>query len=289
MNEKVLEVKNLKKYYKSIRAVDDVSFSIEQGQIFTLLGPNGAGKTTTIKCILGLKNKDDGEIILNGSYAYMPEGKELYQHYTVKKMVDITDYVTKEFDKEKCLKFLEHFDIPLNEKVSSLSNGQTTQLYFSLVLSQKADLYILDEPTWGLDPIVRNQILDTIRDIPFNSASVLYTSHILSEVEKITDVVAIMNKGKIIEVGYLDDLKEKYCAIKIRTGVDKKRVQGFRYKKTAEEEIYVVKMEWALDNCYEPEKITFDMLFEAIVLSNTYSNDSVNNNVKNNYLKGDEK
>lgn len=288
MNEKVIEVKNLKKYYKNIKAVDDVSFSIEQGQIFALVGHNGAGKTTTIKCILGLKNKDDGEIILNGSYAYMPEGKELYQYYTVKKIVDMTHYITKEFDKDKCLKFLEHFDIPLNEKVSSLSNGQTTQLYLSLVLSQKADLYILDEPTWGLDPIVRNQVLDTIRDIPLNSASVLYTSHILSEVEKIADVVAIMSKGKIVEVGYLDDLKEKYCAIKIRTDSDRKKVQGFRYKNTAEEEIYVVKMEWALDNGYKPEKITFDMLFEAIVLSNTYSKDNTNN-VKSNYVKGEEK
>lgn len=267
----ILEVKNLKKYYKSVRAVDGVSFTIKEGEIFALLGPNGAGKTTTIKCILGLGNITSGEIFLNGACAYIPEGKELYQHYTVKKIVDITESITKNFEKDKCLKLIDQFSLPLNEKVNSLSNGQITQLYFALVLSQKADLYIFDEPTWGLDPIVRTQILDAIRGIPLDGSSVLYTSHILAEVEKIADVVAIMNKGKIIEIGYLDDVKEKYCAIKAN-GKDSKThdkgvIEGFKYKNTSKEEIYIVKKEWAIKNEYDYEPITFDVLFEAIVLN----------------------
>lgn len=264
----ILEVKQLKKYYKNIKAVDGISFFVDKNEIFALLGPNGAGKTTTIKCILGLRNKDDGEIKLNGSVAYLPEGKELYQSYTVKKMIEITASITKDFDKDKCFRFVEQFDIPLSEKVSELSNGQTTQLYISLVLSQKAELYILDEPTWGLDPIVRNQILEMIRNIPFDGSSVLYTSHILSEVEKVADKVAIMNKGKIIEIGYLDDIKEKYCAIR----VDKSRnLDGYKYKSTETENVFVVKKEWAQEHDFECEPITFDVLFEAIVLGNNSS------------------
>uniref|UniRef100_A0A7C5Y8B3 ABC transporter ATP-binding protein n=1 Tax=Fervidobacterium nodosum TaxID=2424 RepID=A0A7C5Y8B3_9BACT len=266
----VLEVRDLRKYYKNIKAVDGISFCVDKNEVFALLGPNGAGKTTTIKCILGLRNKDGGEIKLSGTVGYLPEGKELYQSYTVRKMIEITASITKDFDKDKCFKFIEQFDMPLSEKVSELSNGQTTQLYISLVLSQRAELYILDEPTWGLDPIVRNQILEMIRNIPFDGSSVLYTSHILSEVEKVADKVAIMNKGKIIEIGYLDDIKEKYCAIR----VDKsKNVSGYKYKSTESENVYVVKKEWAQENGFTCEPITFDILFEAIVLgSNSNSN-----------------
>ncbi|KAF2961554.1 multidrug ABC transporter ATP-binding protein [Fervidobacterium sp. 2310opik-2] len=266
----VLEVRGLKKYYKEIRAVDSISFSIEKSEIFALLGPNGAGKTTTIKCILGLRFKDSGEIIKNGKIAYLPEGKELYQSYTVKKMVEFTADLTEDFDKSKCYGLIEKFDLPLSEKVSELSNGQTTQLYLALVLSQKADLYILDEPTWGLDPIVRNQILDAIRNIPMDGGSVLYTSHILSEVEKVADKVAIMNKGKIIEIGYLDDIKEKYCAIKVEKG---KKVEGYKYKSTKSEDIYIVTKDYAKENKFEYELVTFDVLFEAFIVgSNTNGN-----------------
>ncbi len=267
----VLEVRGLKKYYKEIKAVDDISFSIKKGEIFALLGPNSAGKTTTIKCILGLRFKDSGEIIKNGTIAYLPEGKELYQSYTVRKMIEFTADLTSDFDKGKCYSLIEKFDLPLSEKVSELSNGQTTQLYIALVLSQKADLYILDEPTWGLDPIVRNQILDAIRNIPMDGGSVLYTSHILSEVEKVADKVAIMNKGKIIEIGYLDDIKERYCAIKVEKG---KKAKGYQYKSTQSEDIYIVKKDYAKENKFECELITFDILFEALIVGSNISGDS---------------
>ncbi|MEN3042175.1 MAG: ABC transporter ATP-binding protein, partial [Fervidobacterium sp.] len=199
-----------------------------------------------------------------------PEGKELYQSYTVKQLIEMTASITKDFDKNKCFDFVEKFDIPLSEKVGELSNGQTTQLYMSIVLSQKVQLYILDEPTWGLDPIVRNQILDLIRTVPLERNSVLYTSHILSEVEKIADRVAIMNKGKILEVGYLDDIKQKYCAIH----VDKtKIIDGYKYKTTEKENIYIVKRKWAQENGFECEPVNFDVIFEAIVLSDKNSKD----------------
>lgn len=268
-SKSVLEIKNLKKYYGNIHAVDGISFEVEKGEIFALLGPNGAGKTTTIKCILGLRKKDEGSIDLQGSIAYLPEGKELYGSYTVKKMIEVTADVTDEFDKEKCWAYIDKFQIPLDEKVSNLSNGQTTQLYLALVLSQRAELYIFDEPTWGLDPIVRNQVLDMIREIPLLGASVLYTSHILGEVEKVADKVAIMNRGKILEVGYLDDIKERYCAISVPSSTKFQGISGYRYKSTESENIYIVNKEYALTNNFECSPVTFETIFEALVINDS--------------------
>ncbi|MGB9614471.1 MAG: ABC transporter ATP-binding protein [Fervidobacterium sp.] len=266
----VLEVVGLKKYYKNIKAVDGVSFSIESGEIFALLGPNGAGKTTTLKCILDLRFKDAGEIVKKGIFTYVPEGKELYSNYTVKKIVETTEYLTDGFDKKKCFAVLEQFGIPYAEKVLELSNGQLTQLYLALVLAQKADLYIFDEPTWGLDPIARNQVLEMIRNVSIQGGSVLYTSHILSEVEKVADKVAIMSKGKVVEMGDLDDLKERYCAIKVSPGT---YVDGYKYKSTSYEDVYIVTKEFAHKNNFEYEHVTFEFLFEAFVKGSNLNNE----------------
>jgi ABC-2 type transport system ATP-binding protein len=266
----VLSVKNLKKYYGNIHAVDGISFEVLKGEIFALLGPNGAGKTTTIKCILGLRRKDAGEIVLRGSISFVPDGKELYGSYTVEKMVKVAKELTERFDEKKCFEYVERFQIPLNEKVSSLSSGQTTQLYLSIAFSQDAELYIFDEPTWGLDPIVRSQVLEMIRDLPLGDRSVLYTSHILSEVEKVADKVAIMNKGKILDMGYLDEIKEKYCAVTVPMGSE---IDGYKYKSTKNEDVYVVTRDYAILNNLEYTPVPFEVIFEALVMGN---NNSIN-------------
>ena len=156
----MLRVEKLRKSYGNKVAVKDIDFEVNKGEIFALLGPNGAGKTTTLKCILGLRKKDGGKIELKGKYAYLPEKKELYRYYTVKKMVEITNYYTEGFDKRKAFDLLSDFQIDLNEKIANLSHGMVTQVYLALLLSQDADIYILDEPTWGLDPVMRNRIIE---------------------------------------------------------------------------------------------------------------------------------
>ncbi|WP_448374495.1 ABC transporter ATP-binding protein [Fervidobacterium sp.] len=261
----VLTVKNSKKYYGNIHAVDGISFEVSKGEIFALLGPNGAGKTTTIKCIPGLRRKDAGEIVLRGSISFVPDGKELYGSYTVEKMVKVAKELTDRFDEKKCFEYVERFQIPLNEKVSSLSSGQTTQLYLSIAFSQDAELYIFDEPTWGLDPIVRNQVLEMIRELPSGEKSVLYTSHILSEVEKVADKVAIMSKGKILDMGYLDEIKEKYCGVSVPMG---SKIDGYKYKNTENEVVYVVTREYAISNNLEYTPVSFELIFEALVMGN---------------------
>ncbi|MGC9771999.1 ABC transporter ATP-binding protein [Fervidobacterium islandicum] len=262
----VLSVRNLKKYYGNIRAVDGVSFDVKRGEIFALLGPNGAGKTTTIKCILGFRRKDEGEIILNGTVSFVPDGKELYGSYTVERMVKVAKELTDRFDEKKCIEYVERFEIPVDEKVSSLSSGQTTQLYLAIAFSQEADLYIFDEPTWGLDPIVRNQVLEMIREIPLDGKSVFYTSHILSEVEKVADKVAIMSKGKIMDIGYLDDMKEKYCAVSVPKDLKDVTVEGYKYKSTESEDIYIVTKDYAISKNLEFSAVPFEAIFEALVL-----------------------
>ncbi|SHH58177.1 ABC transporter ATP-binding protein [Thermosipho atlanticus] len=254
----ILKVKNLKKYYGKNKAVDNISFEVQKGEVFALLGPNGAGKTTTLKCILGLRKKNEGNITLNGTYAYLPEKKELYHHLTVEKMLNVTEELSKYFSKQKAIELLEDFKINLTEKIANLSHGMLTQLYISIVFSEDVDIYFLDEPTWGLDPLMRNKVLNLIRIMSNKGKTIVYTSHILSEVEKIAEKVAIMSRGKILENDYLDNIKEKYVAC-IVTNED---VDGYLYKQTENEKIYITTREKAKGKI---EPVTFDLIFEALV------------------------
>lgn len=253
----ILSVKNLKKQFKDTTAVKNVNFHIKSPEILAIIGPNGAGKTTTIKNILGLQAPTVGSIETTGTIAYLPENKELYDSYSVEKMIKITKSYTKNFDKEKAYEILKDFKIMPKTKIKNLSQGMKTMVYLALIFSQNADIYILDEPTWGLDSIMRNKIFEMIRDISYEEKTVIYTSHILQEVEKIADEVAIMKNGEIIERGLIDDLKEKYVAI-----VKKEKTKGFLWKKVGEKYIYIAKRKDVSENY---ERLTFDNIFEALV------------------------
>jgi len=255
VNNVILKVEGLIKKYGNLTAVNNISFDIKKGEIFGLLGPNGAGKTSTLKCILGLRKKDSGNIYLNGSVSYLPEKKNLYKSFTVEKMIEITESITNNFSKNKAYEIIDNFNLDKKTKIANLSYGMLTQLYIALTISQDADLYILDEPTWGLDPLMRNNILNLIRDLSYNGKSVLYTSHILSEVEKIADRIAIMAIGKILEMDYLDDIKRNYSAISLPKD---KKTKGYLWKKLENENIWIVKSD-------EGEPVTIDEIFEAIV------------------------
>ncbi len=255
----MLRVDSLSKHYGKLKAVNGISFSVDEGEIFALLGPNGAGKTSTIKCILGLRKPSGGKISLCGRAAYLPEEKQLYENLRIWKMIKLASWYTQDFAEKKAIKLAEDFGLNSREKISNLSHGMKTLLYLALVLAQDADIYIFDEPTWGLDPLMRSKVLDMIKELSFQQKSVLYTSHILPEVEKVAQKVAIMNKGKILEMGELDDIKEKYVAVV--TGKGEKMKDGWLYKETESEKVYVVKRE----DCPDGEAATFEMIFEALV------------------------
>ncbi len=261
MERTVLKVRNLKKYYREVKAVDGITFEVKEGEIFALLGPNGAGKTTTIKCILGFKKADNGEIGLNGKAAYLPEDKSLYKSYTVERLLKTTDELTSGFNLDAAKKFLEEVKVPLNEKIVNLSHGMKTLVYLSLIFAQDADLYVFDEPTWGLDPVMRELVLEKIVALSLEGSAVLYTSHILSEVEKTVYRVGIMVGGVLVEVDEIDGIKDKYVAVHV--GKDES-LDGFLYKETSDGKVYIVKKREGLED-YEPA--TFEMIFNSMVRS----------------------
>jgi ABC-2 type transport system ATP-binding protein len=253
----ILSIENLTKKFNNLTAVNTLSLNIENPEILAIIGPNGAGKTTTIKNILGLQYPTSGQINYKGTIAYLPENKELYDSYTVEKMVKITKSYTENFDEDKAYEYLKKFKIDKKYKIKKLSHGMKTMTYLSLLFAQDADIYIMDEPTWGLDSIMRNKVFDMIRELSYEEKTIIYTSHVLQEVEKIADEVAIMKNGEIIERCLIDDLKEKYVAV-----VKKERTKGFLWKKVGEKFIYIEKRNEVEDNY---EKLTFDNIFEALI------------------------
>ncbi|PLV59463.1 ABC transporter ATP-binding protein [Thermotoga sp. KOL6] len=256
----MLRVRGLKKLYGDKVAVDGVDFEVNKGEIFAILGPNGAGKTTTLKCIIGLRKKSAGDVELKGTFSYLPEEKRLYPYLKVIEIVDLFKRIGKNFNEKKALKMIEKYGIQLSEKVTNLSHGMRTILYLSLIFAEDVDLYILDEPTWGLDPIVRNDMLEHIRSLTYNGKSVLYTSHVLAEVEKIADRIAIMKSGKIVLQGNLDDIKSSYKLVVSR---DKLNGPLLKTLKTGEK-VYLVKTDKVPKNI-EVEDASFEDIFEAFV------------------------
>ncbi|HEW92432.1 MAG TPA: ABC transporter ATP-binding protein [Thermotogaceae bacterium] len=246
----VISVKNLRKTYSNgVEAVKGINLSVQNQLVHALLGPNGAGKTSTMKSILGFI-KFEGDIKVFGKnidevrnrISFVPEEKNFYTHLTPQKSIKMCKRLFKNFNDEEAFKLLKYFDIPINKKIGSFSNGMKTSLYISLSLAQEADLYIFDEPTTGLDPIKRSDLLELIRQKIIDGKTVLYSSHIIPEVEKIADYISIMYKGRIIYSGFRDDIKEKFKLLYVPTeishkiGIDTKNF----FAKLIEDEVIVL-------------------------------------------------
>ena len=215
----VIEAKGLSKVYKNgVKALKGVSFSIRSGRIFALLGPNGAGKTTTLKCLLGTLKPTSGEILTLGKQpfpdgvkdaSFVPEEKSLYDWIKVPKMVKIFGSFAPNFSFERFEKLAKRLGLTMDRKIGELSQGNRTKLYVSLAFAQDVKLYVLDEPTWGLDPLIRKEVLNLVNENVVGGKTVLYSSHILSEVEEVCDDLVILKEGNIMYNGTLDNLKEK--------------------------------------------------------------------------------
>ncbi|TYB86623.1 MAG: ABC transporter ATP-binding protein [Kosmotoga sp.] len=214
----ILEVNNLKKIYRNgVEAVKGIDIHLDSQEVCALLGPNGAGKTTTLKSILDLVNYE-GEIKVfdkpvrevKDRISFVPEEKLFYENMDVNQSLKILNKILTNFDIARAEELVDYFDLPRNKKISGFSNGMKTSAYLSFAFAQNVDLYILDEPTWGLDPIKRDDVLEMIRQLVIEGKSVLYTSHIIPEVQKIAERMYIMHKGKIHYSGSIDELKENY-------------------------------------------------------------------------------
>ena len=221
----LLELHNLKKYFATQKAVDDISLSVEKGQIFGLLGPNGAGKTTLIRMITGIFYPDEGEIIFDGRrfdpvndvghIGYMPEERGLYKKM---KIGEQTLYLAqlKGLGKQEALKKIKQWFIKFemeswwNKKVEDLSKGMQQKLQFVTTVLHEPKLIILDEPFSGLDPVNSNLIKDEIFNLAKNGATIIFSTHRMEQVEEICDHIALVNKGKKILDGTVKEVKQEF-------------------------------------------------------------------------------
>lgn len=201
-----LEVKNLNKRYMFVKALDDFSVKFEKGKVIGLLGPNGSGKTTLMRILSGLLHKSSGEIIydsglkgkkLKQKVAYMPTESHLYDWMTIKEVINFYDDFYEGFDKQKVLKDIEVLGLKINNKIKKLSTGQRGRLKVSLTIARKAELYLIDEPLNGIDPISRDMILDMLASEINNEKCIVISSHLVNEFEKIIDDVIFIRKGKL--------------------------------------------------------------------------------------------
>lgn len=255
----IIEVKNLTKKYKNLKAIDDLSFEVREGEILGLLGPNGSGKSTTINCILSLLNYSGGEIEIFGkkmnvdSYDIKRDIGVVFQDVAVFEELTVYDnieYFCGLYIKEKDVrkKYIEEAIelVGLKDFIKfypkQLSGGLLRRLNIACGIAHKPKIIFLDEPTVAVDPQSRNNILDGIKVLRENGATIVYTTHYMEEVEILCDRVIILDKGKIIASGTTDELK-KLANIEEKVSVevmdlDPKYIKEIENRKHVEEVVY---------------------------------------------------
>lgn len=212
----LIEIKDLTKSYGKKQALKDINLTIEPGNIYGLLGPNGSGKTTLIKIINNLLTPTSGEIKIKGNtpgieskkiISYLPERTYLNMNFKVKEVLDYFEDFYDNFDRKKALTLLRKLNINPEDKLKTMSKGTKEKVQLILVMSRKADLYILDEPIGGVDPASRDYILETILSNFDDNASMIISTHLIQDIESILDNVIFINKGKIILNDKADNIR----------------------------------------------------------------------------------
>ena len=215
----LLECKNLCKSYGDKEILKDINLKIPKGKIIGLLGKNGTGKTTLIKLINDLLTPTSGEILINDKkpgveskeiISYLPEKTYLDREMNVRDVIKYFEEFYNNFDSKKAIKLLKDLDLDIDTKIDKMSKGMQEKLQLILVMSRNASLYILDEPLGGVDPATRDYILDTILSNFKNGASIIISTHLIQDIERILDDVIFVDKGKIILTGSCDELRKKH-------------------------------------------------------------------------------
>lgn len=232
----LLELNNLKKYFASQRAVDDISLTVEKGQIFGLLGPNGAGKTTLIRMITGIFYPDEGQIIFDGKkfdpindvgyIGYMPEERGLYKKMKIGEQAMYLAQLkglSHSDAQAKIKKWFARFEMDSwwNKKVEDLSKGMGQKLQFVTTVLHEPKLIILDEPFSGLDPVNSNLIKDEIFNLAQGGSTIIFSTHRMEQVEEICNHIVLVNKGKKILDGTVKAIKQDYKENVFRIGLNK--------------------------------------------------------------------
>ena len=270
----VLEINNITKDYKKFK-IDNISFNLPKGYIMGFIGANGAGKTTTIKLILNMIKRESGEIKVFGLDNIREEERikeqigvvfdECYylEDWTLNDVEKAVSMFYKNWNSSIYEKYLKEFNLARDKKVKDLSRGMRMKLMIAVAFSHEAKLLILDEPTSGLDPVARDEFFDILRDyIEDEEKSVIFSSHITSDIEKIADYITYINNGKIIFTGEKDEFLEKYCIIKGGkediTESQKKEIIGLRIHSTGFEGLIELKKAVGFSSKVIIEKASLD-------------------------------
>ena len=230
MTEPVIEIKNVQKHFREKSVLDGLDMTVEKGQTFAFLGRNGAGKTTTIKMLMGLLKPDGGTMSVLGtdplvdpiqvrrSVGYLAEDQAMFGWMKVEQLIRFIAPFYPTWDHELAQQYVNQFELPLRTKVKHLSKGQSVRLGLLLALAHRPELVILDDPALGLDPIMRRDFnRDLVTHMQAEGRTVLYSSHLLYEVEPVADVIAILHEGKIVRHAPTEELRVQVKRIMTNT------------------------------------------------------------------------
>ncbi|MBQ9664148.1 MAG: ABC transporter ATP-binding protein [Oscillospiraceae bacterium] len=215
----ILECRDLSKRYGAIQALDEVNLKIEPGRVIGLLGPNGSGKTTLLKLANGLLTPTGGEILIEGQkpgnesrsiVSYLPDRPYLAEWMKVSQLLDFFEDFYDDFDRDKATEMLLRLNIDDSMRIKEMSKGTREKAQLILVMSRKAQLYLLDEPIGGVDPATRDYILDTIIRNYNPDAAVIISTHLIADVEQVLDDVIFINQGKIVLQSSVDEIREEH-------------------------------------------------------------------------------
>lgn len=224
--ENIIEIKNVTKSYSDFK-LDNINIDIKKGFITGFIGPNGAGKSTTIKLIMNLIQKESGEINIFGMnntkhdkeiksrIGFVYDDCCFFDNLTIKSNEKIISSFYKEWNHDLFTTYLKRFELNPNKRIRKLSKGMKTKFAIAIALSHNADLLIMDEPTGGLDPIFRRELLDILYDlIQDENKSIFFSTHITSDLDKIADYITFINKGKIVFSKPTDIINDSYKIVK---------------------------------------------------------------------------
>ena len=225
-----VEIHNLTKKFGKFTALDKVNMEVNAGEIYGFIGPNGAGKTTTIRVLLGIMKATDGSAAIFGkdvwrdaveihkNIAYVPGDVNLWPNLTGGEVIDLFVRLRKGNNKSHREELIQRFELDPSKKCRTYSKGNRQKVALVAAFASDADLYILDEPTSGLDPLMEKVFQECVTDVKKEGKSVLLSSHILQEVERLCDKVSIIRDGRIIDTGTLDDLRHlTRTSVKVET------------------------------------------------------------------------
>ena len=288
MNNYTLEIKNLKKHYGNNIGIEDVSFKLNPGEIYGFIGPNGAGKSTTIRTIMGLINKTSGMIYLNGDelnindasikkmFGYLPSEINLYRDMKAHELFDYHESFYEENIHSRRIELSKLFKIDEKKKIDELSLGNLKKVGIVLSLMHNPKILILDEPTSGLDPIMQNILHNLLQKEKEKGTTILYSSHILSEVANLCDRVGFIKNGKIIKEDLIDNIKKNnytYLTIESRDINEIKKELNLKIKEEYSNSIKFINNMNINDLIKKLSKYQIDkMLIEEVSLEDMFTN-----------------